>query len=204
MISKYFKMPYALFLNSMYDELTNGERLIYSVLYSRYELSYNNPEFRDEEGVFVYYTVDKLVLWLKMSKTTVVNGLKHLEEHGLIKRVKQAKGEADKIYVKEAQVEHTITVAKYSVCSVYPNIEKYANDEEIKRLQKVLDCLAFPKRESYKINGVYVHARTILHKILQLDVGDVAIVIEKVRNAHEVKNKFFYFMSALYNCSCKE
>ena len=200
MISTHFKMPYALFLNEKYSKLTNNEKLIYSVLYSRYEISCGNPDFRDGEGIYCIYTVEKLGLWLKMSKPTIVNGLKHLEEHGLIKRIKQARGDADKIYVKEAEVEHTITIAKYSVCKEFENLEKYANDTEIQRLQKVLDTLAFSNsRDFYKINGEYIDKKVILQMILSLDTGDVAKVFEKVRNTPKIKNKFFYLMTALYN-----
>lgn len=53
MISKYFKMPYALFLNPKYSELTNNEKLIYSILYSRYEISCQKSEFKDENGIFI-------------------------------------------------------------------------------------------------------------------------------------------------------
>ena len=199
MVSNYFKMPYALFLNEKYRELTNNDKIIYAILYNRFEISSTNPDFRDGDGVFCYYTVDKLGEWLKMSKPTIVNGLKRLEEHGLIDRVKQSQGRPDKIHVREAQVKHTVTLSKYTICETYPNIEKYANDEEIKRLQKILDALTFSNKDSYKINGEYVSTRRILSKILTLDTGDIARVFDKVRNAPKISNNFFYLMTSLYN-----
>ena len=86
------------------------------------------------------------------------------------------------------------------VCKEFENLEKYANDTEIQRLQKVLDALAFSNsRDFYKIDGEYIDKKVILQMILALDTGDVAKVFEKVRNTPKIKNKFFYLMTALYN-----
>ena len=140
-----------------------------------------------------------MVAWSKISRQTIINGLKHLEEHGLINRIKGKQGEADKIYVHEAEVEHSQTVAKYTYCDIFPNLEKYASDSEIESIQKILDSLAFSKRDFYKIGDNYVSVKEILNHILSLDTGDVAMILEKMRNSLDIENKFMYLMTALYN-----
>ena len=104
MEKKYYKMPVSFFENDKYREMTANEGYIYSVLYARYELSARNNDFHDEDGIFVYYTVRGLMDYVGISSNkTVVNGLKHLEELGLITRKKGMTGEPDKIYVHEPE-----------------------------------------------------------------------------------------------------
>ena len=59
---------------------------------------------KDEDGTFIYYTVRELANFLNISKKTVIDGLKHLEEYNLIFR-KKTDGKADKIYVHEPETE---------------------------------------------------------------------------------------------------
>ena len=50
MDDNYYKIPYAFFENDKYDELTAREKLMYSVLYARYELSKKKGYFRTRTG----------------------------------------------------------------------------------------------------------------------------------------------------------
>lgn len=101
-MEKYYKMPYAFFENEKYRVLTANERDMYCVLYARYEVLRRKKAFNDEDGAFIYYTVQDLTYFMNLSKQTTVSGLKHLESLGLISR-KKTDGKADKIYVHEPE-----------------------------------------------------------------------------------------------------
>ena len=101
---KYYKMPVSFFENEKYSGLTTNEMIMYAILYEKYESSKRKKSCKDEDGIFVYYTVRGLMNYINLSKQTVVNGLKHLEEYNLIFREK-TDGKADKIYVHEPETE---------------------------------------------------------------------------------------------------
>lgn len=104
MEKKYYKMPVSFFENEKYSGLTTNEMIMYAILYEKYESSKRKKSCKDEDGTFIYYTVRELTNSLHISKQTVINGLKHLEEYNLIFREK-TDGKADKIYVHEPETE---------------------------------------------------------------------------------------------------
>ena len=123
----YYKVPVAFFENEKYKDLSSAEMCMYSVLYARYELflfgkvlEYTRKDkgiFREmrtyqmieagggkaKDGIFIFYPVSELAKYVRISKQTVINGLKHLEEYGLIVRKKGRQGQPDKIYIHETE-----------------------------------------------------------------------------------------------------
>ena len=205
MNDQYYKLPYAFFENDKYREMTANEGYIYSVLYARYELSARNNDFHDEDGIFVYYTIRGLMNYVGISSNkTVVNGLKHLEELGLITRKKGKTGQPDKVYVHEvepAKKKEQRKIEYPELDVMFPGLEGLITSEEMKQLKGVIDNLVAEKRDVYKINGLNIVPRNILSRIMMLGTGDVVNIFFKMREEFDIENKFMYLMTSLYNAS---
>ena len=197
----YYKVPISFFENDKYSELTATEMLIYSVLYARYDLSTKNGKYTDEDGIFVIYTIEGLMNYMKIgSKHTVVNGLKHLEEYGLIVRKKGRQGQPDKVYIKEVEVKgKPRETNNEKIEQIFVNIEQYLTNSEMKRLEGLLMSLALKKRDAYKIEDEYIPTERILNRILLLSTSEIVEVFQKMREVSYVKNYFMYLLTALYN-----
>ena len=197
----YYKVPISFFENDKYSELTATEMLIYSVLYARYDLSRKKGTYEDEDGIFVIYTVERLMNYMKIgSKHTVVNGLKHLEEYGLIVRKKGRQGQPDKVYIKEVEVKNKPReTSNEKIEQIFANIGQYLTNSEMKRLEGLLMSLALKKRDAYKIENEYIPTERILNRILLLSTSEIVEVFQKMREASDVKNYFMYLLTALYN-----
>lgn len=203
MIDKYYKLPYAFFENDKYSGLTANEKLIYCVLYARYELSMRHNDFHDEYGTFVYYTVQGLMSYVGIaSKPTATNGLKHLEELGLITRRKGKTGQPDKIYVNEPEPAQKLEL-KYNddIDFMFPGLRGLITADELGELKKVIAALASGKRDSYKIGDEQKPTQMILNHIMLLATSDVVNVIYKMREHSEIKNRFMYLMNSLYDAA---
>ena len=194
-MEKYYKMSYAFFENEKYRVLTANERDMYCVLYARYEVLRRKKAFNDEDGAFIYYTVQDLMSYVGIgSNKTVVDGLKHLESLGLISR-KKTDGKADKIYVNEPE---SFAKNKTTLSILYPNIENCLESAELEMLEKIVVSVMYKKRKSYIINHEAIPVEIIYDRLLMLDTGDVVRVFEKMRS-YNIGNNFMYILTALWN-----
>lgn len=200
MEDNFYKIPVSFFENDKYDDLTAVEKLMYGVLYSRYECSKKRKIFQDEAGVFVNYTVRGLMNYMGISSTaTAVKALKNLEEFGLLVRKKGEIGKPDKVYIKEPEVKGKPKETNdEKVDKLFANLSGYLTDDEKKRFESLLLTLALKKRDAYKIEGEYIPTDRILNRILMLETSEIVEVFRKMRET-EVKNYFMYLITALYN-----
>ena len=82
-------------------DLSETAKMIYVLLLDRARLSMQKEEWQDAQGrVFVHYTIQSLAATIHKSEMTVKNGLKALEQQGLIHRQRQGAGMPSKIFVK--------------------------------------------------------------------------------------------------------
>lgn len=82
-------------------DINETAKIMYMVLLDRARISMTNSEWSDENGhVFIIYTIKKLAEKLKKSEMTVKASLSALEKAGLIVRMRQGSGKANRIYVK--------------------------------------------------------------------------------------------------------
>lgn len=203
MIDKYYKLPYAFFENEKYMGLTANEKLIYCVLYARYELSMRHNDFSDEDGTFVYYTIQGLMSYVGISSNkTVVNALNNLEDIGLVTRKRCTPGQPNKIYVNEPEPAQKLEL-KYDddIDFMFPGLRGLITADELGELKKVIAALASGKRDSYKIGDEQKPTQMILNHIMLLATGDVVNVIYKMREHSEIKNRFMYLMNSLYDAA---
>ncbi|MEX1029974.1 MAG: replication initiator protein A [Paenibacillaceae bacterium] len=86
----FVQFPIELIEVSLYRELTSNDRIIYSLLNRRMQLSSQNlDKYLDVEGrIFVYYSIQEMASYINLSVSTVSKSYNTLEEHELIHREK--------------------------------------------------------------------------------------------------------------------
>ena len=94
--------PYMVFPRFLMDmDLPMAAKLLYMLLLDRARLSMRNEGWQDESGhVFIIYPIASLADDLDRSEMTIKNGLKSLEEAGLIERKHQGQGNPNRIFLK--------------------------------------------------------------------------------------------------------
>lgn len=140
----FYQTPKFLIHSDKYKDLGLAEKLVYSVLRDRLELSINNKkeDFVDENGyVFIRFDQEKLGGLLNINKKTVGRYMKNLEEHNLIVIIREGRGRSNRIYITDIS-KQLETVYTYEDDKEDINNEKeYVDlDEEI-RLERVEDTL---------------------------------------------------------------
>lgn len=91
------------------EDLTLSEKVVYSFLRYRYNLSSNNPKFQDEQGTFIFFEQKDIMVAAAMAQRTVENAMKKLKEIGLIDRIKHRR--TFKIYLKPYEVDERFIIA---------------------------------------------------------------------------------------------
>lgn len=100
----FYQTPKFLIHSDKYKDLGLAEKLVYSVLRDRLELSINNKkeDFVDENGyVFIRFDQEKLGELLNINKKTVGRYMKNLEEHNLIVIIREGRGRSNRIYITD-------------------------------------------------------------------------------------------------------
>lgn len=100
----FYQTPKFLIHSDKYKDLGLAEKLVYSVLRDRLELSINNTkeDFVDENGyVFIRFDQEKLGELLNINKKTVGRYMKSLEEHNLIVIIREGRGRSNRIYITD-------------------------------------------------------------------------------------------------------
>jgi DNA-binding MarR family transcriptional regulator len=87
----FLQVPVSLIESASYRDLSSNDRIIYSVLNRRAQMSARNPSrFVDKDGhVFIRYTIAKMSEYLRISENTVKKAFKSLEDAELIHRVEE-------------------------------------------------------------------------------------------------------------------
>lgn len=100
----FYQTPKFLIHSDKYKDLGLAEKLVYSVLRDRLELSINNTkeDFVDANGyVFIRFDQEKLGDLLNINKKTVGRYMKSLEEHKLIVIIREGRGRSNRIYITD-------------------------------------------------------------------------------------------------------
>ena len=93
-------------LTSSYTGLSSDAKLAYGALYNRCKLSISsfqkgNRDYVDENGaVFLIFTVSDLMLLLDKGKMKVSKIKKELQEHGLLREVRQGLNKPNRLYLQ--------------------------------------------------------------------------------------------------------
>ena len=98
---RYTKLPQYLPMPKFLTELplSNTARYIYTLLLSRAQYSQRN-EMVDEQGrVYIFYPIHQIAEKSGKGITTVKNALKHLIEVGILEKISEGKGRANRLYL---------------------------------------------------------------------------------------------------------
>ena len=107
-------------LTSSYTGLSSDAKLAYGALYKRCKLSISsfqkgNRDYVDENGaVFLIFTVSDLMLLLDKGKMKVTKIKKELQEHGLLREVRQGLNKPNRLYLQLVDANLEI-VEHYSI-----------------------------------------------------------------------------------------
>ena len=139
-------------LTSSYTSLSSDAKLAYGALYNRCKLSISsfqkgNRDYVDENGaVFLIFTVSDLMLLLDKGKMKVTKIKKELQEHGLLREVRQGLNKPNRLYLQLVDANLEI-------------VEHYSTDGELLKRVNALGKVLYEKapqslgnRESIK-NG---------------------------------------------------
>ena len=111
-------------LTSSYTSLSSDAKLAYGALYNRCKLSISsfqkgNRDYVDENGaVFLIFTVSDLMLLLDKGKMKVTKIKKELQEHGLLREVRQGLNKPNRLYLQLVDANLEI-------------VENYSSDGEL-------------------------------------------------------------------------
>ena len=111
-------------LTSSYTSLSSDAKLAYGALYNRCKLSISsfqkgNRDYVDENGaVFLIFTVSDLMLLLDKGKMKVTKIKKELQEHALLREVRQGLNKPNRLYLQLVDANLEI-------------VEHYSNDGEL-------------------------------------------------------------------------
>jgi hypothetical protein len=98
----YAIFPLELIQNEKYSVLSSEEKLLYTLLLNRKNISEKNKMyFQDAKGTFIYYSNLQIQKHLRCSNKTAIKFLNHLESAGLIRKEYQKNGLPLKIYVND-------------------------------------------------------------------------------------------------------
>ena len=107
-------------LTSSYTGLSSDAKLAYGALYNRCKLSISsfqkgNRDYVDENGaVFLIFTVSDLMLLLDKGKMKVTKIKKELQDHGLLREVRQGLNKPNRLYLQLVDANLEI-VEHYSI-----------------------------------------------------------------------------------------
>ena len=99
----FYRIPKVLITGKRFRALSNDAKILYGLMLDRMSLSVKNSWFDDNNRVFIYYSMEEVMIDLNCSKNKALKSLSELDTDsgiGLIERVKQGQGKPTIIYVK--------------------------------------------------------------------------------------------------------
>ena len=104
---RFYKLPKELFINEEYKDISIGARVLYSIILDRIELSRANSKnntWVDEKGkLYCYFSRENLSELMNITLKTVTSFFNELQDHCLIKKVRQGCMKPDKIYITKIE-----------------------------------------------------------------------------------------------------
>ncbi len=99
----FYRIPKILITGERFRVLSNDAKILYGLMLDRMSLSVKNSWFDDNNRVFIYYSMEEVMIDLNCSKNKALKSLSELDTDsgiGLIERIKQGQGKPTIIYVK--------------------------------------------------------------------------------------------------------
>jgi hypothetical protein len=99
----FYRIPKVLITDPHFKTLSTDAKLLYGLMLDRMSLSYKSGWLDEESRVYVYYTLDEVMVQLGCKTDKAVKLFSELDTEkgiGLIERIRQGQGRPAKIYVK--------------------------------------------------------------------------------------------------------
>lgn len=106
--AKFYQLPKWLFMGK-YKDLSSNERIIYSLLCSRFSISVKNEWIDENECIFFYYKQKELAESSCLSKRTVQRSIQALKEAGLIDEERVGANSPNRMYLLKPEYEELIS-----------------------------------------------------------------------------------------------
>ena len=90
------------------NDISANAKILYALMLDRRNLSKKNG-WTDQQGIYIYYTIDEVQKTLDVSKSTAQRLMRELTRVGLIVRTAQAKNKPYKIYVQDVGVSAEVS-----------------------------------------------------------------------------------------------
>ena len=96
----FIRIPKAMIVDPMFEDLSVNAKLLYGVLLDRMNLSMKNRWFDSENRVYIIYQISEIMEDFNFSKKTAVRYLNELEDFGLVEKKRRGLGLPSLLYVK--------------------------------------------------------------------------------------------------------
>ncbi len=100
---RFYRLPKKLFESMEYITLPTQAKVLYALMLDRTSLSLKNSWVDEHNRVYIYFTIEDVTRYLRISKTTAIRLMELLDDKkgfGLIHREHQGLCRPDRIYVK--------------------------------------------------------------------------------------------------------
>lgn len=103
----YFKIPTELVLNKQYKQLSLTAKLLYGLMLNRTSLSNKNKWINDKNEVYIYYSINNMMLDLNVSRNTVRKCIEDLKQYNLVDAEEVKHGKPVRYYLKRIKITPT-------------------------------------------------------------------------------------------------
>lgn len=119
----YAFLPMLLACDDKYQKISARGCYLYSIMLSRMNLSEKNKHrFSDENGVFIYFSIEEMCKYLNCSKPTAIATIQELVLAELVKKSDVPRGKSPRYYVKQLHYQNQQSYNKHKPSF---NLEKY-------------------------------------------------------------------------------
>ena len=125
---RFYQTPKVLLESDKYKKLGMAEKLFYSILRDRQELSRKNKWVDVSGNIFLIFTVENLANLCQVSTRTVVRYKKELAKYDLLKEVKQGQGKPNRIYIGK--------IEDFMECQEYNSRSDKSTIQEVTKVQR--------------------------------------------------------------------
>jgi hypothetical protein len=107
---RFFKMPWGLFKNEQYKELSPEAKLIFGLLLDRMELSKKNGWVDEKDNIYITFSKDEIAKLLNISLSTAKRAFLMLNKLKLIHEKRQGKTKPNLIFIdKKVMVQNDLS-----------------------------------------------------------------------------------------------
>ncbi len=228
----FYRIPKVLFTDEPLLHLSTDAKLLYGLLLDRMKLSQKNHWVDGAGRVYIYFTVGQIMEILHCGNKKVCSLLAELDDKkgvGLITRVRQGQGRADRIYVKKCIAGRKATMkrddgepqeeeqdsAEMDWERLYQEYREMLADQieypclvhdfpyKKRSLDGILDLLTetmLSSKSEIRVGGELRPAQIVKNRLMRLTGEHIRYVLYAMEeNTTDVKNIRQYLLTALYN-----